>query len=220
MIGVARELEFCIWDWKGGEFGEGRVRVFVTLFVQFRLCSEFRQMSLKKSIFNALAEKHQDEIYEYARYMLRDAQEAEDISQEVLLRLWDRVGTFKALSARSWIKRVTRNLCIDVIRKREATTNKELSMEAVDVENFSNASWESPERETEASELSASIREAIALLPEHLRSIFVLYELQGHNHRQIGQILNIPANTSKVYLMRARLDLRVLLKNHRPQHER
>ncbi len=174
-------------------------------------------MSLKHSLFHALAIKHQDEIYEYARYLLRNASDAEDVAQEVLLRAWSKMGTFNILSARSWIKRTTHNACIDLIRKREATTNKEYPLESIEQKP---ESADGPEKQAETQELQAYLHEVIEQLPDNLRNVFVLHELQGHNHRQISKILQIPVNTSKTHLMRARQQLRSQLKAFEPAHEK
>jgi RNA polymerase sigma-70 factor (ECF subfamily) len=74
-----------------------------------------------------------------------------------------------------------------------------------------------PEIITEQSINTEKIKEAIQKLPENLKSIFVLYEIEGFKYREISQILDIPLNSVKVYLLRARKKLQEELKDYAVQ---
>jgi RNA polymerase sigma-70 factor (ECF subfamily) len=143
--------------------------------------------------------------------MLKDRMEADDVAQEVLIRLWNNMDSINLLAAKPWLMRTTHNLCIDYIRKRKPVyqIDEEFS-EAVEAnENESN-----PLIMTQIKMAANKIKELIKELPEHLRSVFVLYELEGLKYKEISKTLDLPINTVKVQLLRARRRLQEKLKNY------
>ena len=150
-------------------------------------------------------------IYGYALYMLKDRMEAEDVAQEVLIRLWNNIDSINLLAVKSWLMRTTHNLCIDYIRKRKPVyqIDEEFSEEVEANENESN-----PLIMTQIKMAANKIKELIKELPEHLRSVFVLYELEGLKYKEISKTLDLPINTVKVQLLRARRQLQEKLKNY------
>jgi RNA polymerase sigma-70 factor (ECF subfamily) len=68
-------------------------------------------MNLK---FNTLVNLYQDQVYNLASYLVRDRFEAEDITQEVYIRLWENMQDVEFVRAKLWLMKVTRNLCLDV----------------------------------------------------------------------------------------------------------
>src|SRR3954471_16876004 len=68
--------------------------------------------------FQLLCQRHSDEIYRYARGLLGNQADAEDATQEVLLRLWKHLPKINLFGTRAWLFRVTRNYCLDLIRGR------------------------------------------------------------------------------------------------------
>jgi RNA polymerase sigma-70 factor, ECF subfamily len=67
--------------------------------------------------YKTLVNRYKNKIFSYALYMVKNRMDAEDISQEVLIRLWKNMGKFKLPAAGSWIMRTTHNLCIDYLRR-------------------------------------------------------------------------------------------------------
>ncbi len=165
----------------------------------------------KEKKYSMLVKQHKNMIYGYALYMLKDRMEADDVAQEVLIRLWNNMDSINLLAAKSWLMRTTHNLCIDYIRKRKPVyqIDEEFS-EAVEAnENESN-----PLIMTQIKMAANKIKELIKELPEHLRSVFVLYELEGLKYKEISKTLDLPINTVKVQLLRARRQLQEKLKNY------
>jgi RNA polymerase sigma-70 factor (ECF subfamily) len=121
------------------------------------------------------------------------------------------MDSINLLAAKPWLMRTTHNLCIDYIRKRKPVyqIDEEFS-EAVEAnENESN-----PLIMTQIKMAANKIKELIKELPEHLRSVFVLYELEGLKYKEISKTLDLPINTVKVQLLRARRRLQEKLKNY------
>ena len=157
--------------------------------------------------YNFLVQQYKNRIYNYSLYLLKNRMDADDITQEVLIRIWKNIGNFKILSAKSWIMKTTHNLCIDFIRKNKNEFEKNpLSIE--DVSNFLESKNEqNPTIILENKLTDERIKKAIKKLKENQKSVFVLYELQQMKYKEISNILNIPINSVKVYLMRARKNL-------------
>jgi len=157
--------------------------------------------------YNFLVQQYKNRIYNYSLYLLKNRMDADDITQEVLIRIWKNIGNFKTLSAKSWIMKTTHNLCIDFIRKNKNEFEKNpLSIE--DVSNFLESKNEqNPTIILENKLTDERIKKAIKKLKENQKSVFVLYELQQMKYKEISNILNIPINSVKVYLMRARKNL-------------
>jgi len=161
--------------------------------------------------YNFLVQQYKHRIYSYSMYLLKNRMDADDITQEVLIRIWKNIGRFNILAAKTWIMKTTHNLCIDYLRKRSVDLAKNpYSVE--DISDFiENKEEQNPMVKVESKLTDDKIKEAIKLLPENQRSIFVLYEIQGMKYKEISKILEIPINTVKVYLMRARKQLQIKL---------
>ncbi len=144
--------------------------------------------------------------------------DADDVTQEVFIRIWQNIGSFNILAAKTWILKTTHNLCIDFLRKRSSAMLKEFSIDE-GFENFvsTEKSEHNPYLITHVRMMSSKIKDAIKELPENLRSVFVLYEIQGYKYKEISSALNIPINSVKVYLLRARKKLQEAMKNYEVQ---
>jgi RNA polymerase sigma-70 factor (ECF subfamily) len=143
--------------------------------------------------------------------MLRNRMDADDVTQEVLIRLWKNLDNFNLNAAGSYIMRMTHNLCIDYLRRRNISVNREI--DNVFEETYQNADdVNNPENIIGQENLNRKLKEAIENLPENLKSIFIMYQMQGMKYKEISMALDIPINSVKVYLMRARIKLQKELK--------
>ncbi len=153
--------------------------------------------------FKVLCERHSDEIYRYARSLLANPTDAEDATQEVLLRLWNHLPTIRPFSCRAWLLRTTRHYCLDQVRRRSnpaapMPTDDEVLAERPDEFAIN------PSLAADSSLRLEQARNSLLKLPENLRSVFVLYEVNGLRYGEIAETLGIPINSVKVYLSRAR----------------
>ena len=168
---------------------------------------------LQSSKFDYLIEQNKNKIFNYSLYMLHNQMDAEDITQEVMIRIWQNINKFNFLAARTWIMRTTHNLCIDYLRRNKNQYQKEISIDdnlSEKIEDKRNAVM--PDEALIQSLLDKNIKRAIDNLQERLKSPFVLYELQGFKYKEISKILDVPLNTVKVNLLRARKQLQKDLK--------
>ena len=169
--------------------------------------------------FEKLVRLHQDRIYTFARYYLNNEEDAQDVTQEILMRLWHHGMEIPENEVSAWLNRVTRNACFDVLRRRKSYRN---NIET-DSDKLANLDQESdnllPDAATEAEEIQAYLQKALDKMKEPLRSIVIMREMQDQSYEQIAEQLNLPLNTVKVYLHRARTQLREALKPLRHESE-
>jgi RNA polymerase sigma-70 factor, ECF subfamily len=168
---------------------------------------------LESSKFDYLIEQHKDKILNYSLYMVRNQMDAEDITQEVMIRIWQNINKFNFLAARAWIMRTTHNLCIDYLRRNKKQYQKEISIDdnlSERIEDKRNAVM--PDEILDKSLLDKNIKRAVENLQERLKSPFVLYELQGFKYKEISKILDIPLSSVKINILRARKQLQKDLK--------
>lgn len=165
--------------------------------------------------YKVLVNRYKNKIFSYAFYMVKNRMDAEDISQEVLIRIWKNFGKFKISAAGSWIMRTTHNLCIDYLRKEQLYKKRSVFInddfeDNIEDENKMNR----PEVSTLQKITNDKVKSAISKLPENLKSVFVLYEIEGLKYKEISEILDMPINSVKVYIMRARKKLQEELKDY------
>lgn len=157
--------------------------------------------------FEAVVDRCQRNVYSYAMHLLRDAGAAEDLTQEVFLRLWRHWSRIDVSRVEAWLTRVTRNLCYDRWRLQRTASRYvvEPAEDAVDAARDRRAG---PQELAEASDFRRSLEAALATLNEPSRSVLVLREVLGFKYTEIAEALELPLNTVRVYLHRGRKRLR------------
>lgn len=159
-----------------------------------------------------LAERYRDRVYTFALYNLQRPEEAEDVTQDVLIKLWKHHEGVDPERLGAWVMRVARNACIDVVRKRQ--TYGAVFAREVEVEVAANFTAVEPdaEKSVERLEFRKELEDALAELEDPFRSIVIMREIQDMKYNEIADALEIPLNTVKVYLHRGRRMLRDALK--------
>jgi len=165
--------------------------------------------------FKILCQRHSDSIYRYARSLLANEADAEDATQEVLLRLWNHLPSLNLFHIRAWLLRTTRCYCLDQLRRRRSRATP-VPMEEEFLAYLPDELAVSPSQAADSSLRLQQARAALFELPENLRSVFVLHEVNGLRYREIAETLGIPINTVKVYLSRAREKLTHLITHKEP----
>lgn len=165
-----------------------------------------------KKPFRKLAEGYQDWIYTYAYYSLQSREEAEDVTQEVLVKLWQHVEEIDPGKLTTWVMRVSRNAVIDAARRRQ--TKSAVFADGVEIEAVADvtaSSGSDAEQAFRSRELRDALETALAAVDEPYRSIIVMREIQGMSYAEIADALEMPLGTIKVYLHRGRKMLREAL---------
>lgn len=158
--------------------------------------------------FKKLCGQHQHRVYTFAYYYLGNREDAEDVTQEVLIRLWESGQQVEGERLPAWITRVTRNACLDALRKRKSFRTLGSAEDNEEMLARVSSADPDPEELAEVADLRQHLDQALALLPELQRSIIILREIQGMDYEEISAALALPLNTMKVYLYRGRQRLR------------
>jgi RNA polymerase sigma-70 factor (ECF subfamily) len=164
--------------------------------------------------FEVLVEKYKRKTFRLAYGVLRDQEEALDVSQEAFVKAYRSLPKFKGDSAfYTWLFRITMNLALDRRRQRIARA-KSLGGEAVSPEEWERTAVSSdtpPDEEAVSADRRARIGQALESLPEHHRAIIILSDIQGLSYREIAEVLAIPMGTVMSRLHNARKRLRDVL---------
>lgn len=164
--------------------------------------------------FEALVEEYRDRVYSLACYLLGDREEAADVTQEVLLRLWRNLDALDTEGGHvtAWLLRVTRNHCFDLMRKRRSQRSALGHPDEPEAAERAPAAGPDPERLASSSDLGRQLRRAVQELAEPYRSVLILREVQEMKYREISDTLEMPINTVKVNIHRGRRMLRERMK--------
>ncbi|NWL86909.1 MULTISPECIES: RNA polymerase sigma factor [unclassified Paenibacillus] len=147
-------------------------------------------------------------VYRTAYYILNNEQDALDAAQEALIRIYTKIDSYEEKAQfKTWVQRIVTNICIDKFRRNKPTVS-------IEEHELVFQGKESVEREVMSGYIAEDIREAIDQLPEHHRSVVVLRYLQDFSYNEIADCLNLPLNTVKSYLFRARQQLQHLLQDY------
>jgi RNA polymerase sigma factor (sigma-70 family) len=168
---------------------------------------------MDKNTYIQILRTHRDRIFSYALYCLRDQDDAEDLTQEVFLRLWRRGDDLPLDRAEPWLIRVTHNLIIDQTR-RQKTRRKALGTpDARDLETIPEPEdrWDHPTARLDRQGDRQEILDAMATLQEETCSVMLMHYFQGLRLQDIAEILGKKTSTIKVQVHRARKALRLVL---------
>jgi len=151
------------------------------------------------SAFERLYRTHVARVHTLVRRML-DTDEADDITQDVFIRAWQKLSTFRGESAfGTWLHR----LAVNVILARRKSVGIERGRFIAE-----EAPLEAMSGRPVTPELSMDFEEALQRLPEGARQVFVLHDVEGYRHDEIARMLGVVPGTSKSQLHHARMALR------------
>ena len=163
--------------------------------------------------FNQLVLCYQDIAYNQAFWIMKDSNNAEDITQEVFIKAYQRISTFRGGSFRSWLLRIVMNTCFDEIRRRKHVTQMSAvhrdddGEEHVFIEQLVDP--EMPiEEQIERTELRSSLQRHLEDLPDKYREMIQLVDVLELDYHEAAQVLGVPIGTVKSRVARGRLLLR------------
>ena len=150
-----------------------------------------------------------NKLFRFAKRMLEHTEEAEDVVQEVFIRLWDRreiLGEYRSVEALAMV--TTRNMCLDRIKKKRYPVEN--------IEDHRGFLENLPmETKTDYSEEMFRLKRAMEELPEQQKTIVHLRDVEGYEFEDIAAILDMNENAVRVNLSRARKKLREALTDRR-----
>jgi RNA polymerase sigma-70 factor (ECF subfamily) len=148
------------------------------------------------------------EAYNLARWLMRNDQDAQDVVQEAYLRAFRFFEGYHGDSARAWLLKIVRNVCLNHFARRAAEGNVvPIDCDSLEVEDMG------PLPSTTLTQKGTidAVRAAIEALPEDFRAVIVLREIDGLSYREIAEVTDLPIGTVMSRLARARQHLATLL---------
>lgn len=150
----------------------------------------------------------ENSVYRSAFYILGSEQDALDAAQEALIRIYRKIDTYQEKAKfTTWVQRIVSNICMDKFRANKETIS-------IDEHEIVIPDRNNVEEEILVNSLSNDIKKAIQLLPKQYRLVVVLRYLEDFSYQEIADTLELPLNTVKSYLFRARQQLQELLHDY------
>ena len=158
--------------------------------------------------FEKIYRRYHQRVYSHCLRMVRNSGEAEDLTQEVFVQLFRKIHTFRGDSSfTTWLHRLTVNQVLMYFRKPVVKSEKTTEDGTTPIRIVRGT--ENPSRMVLIDRIA--LDQAIAQLPPGYRVVFILHDIEGYEHEQIGKILGCAVGTSKSQLHKARLRLRQFL---------
>ena len=159
--------------------------------------------------YERLYKQHSARIYSLTTRMAGSADEGEDLLQEIFLQAHRKLGGFKGdASVGTWLYRLALNHCLDFVRSRRARNTRV-------TDSLDNEGSFEPVAPRDTPIARIDLERAIASLPEGCREAFVLHDVEGLDHDEVGAMLGIAEGTSKSQVFKARMKLRTILRSTR-----
>lgn len=170
--------------------------------------------------FEKLIEVYQKKIFNLAYRMTGNFDDAGDMAQEALVRIFKSIANFKEQSSFStWVYRITTNVCLDELRKKKNkkvySLDEEIHAEDGEIQRQIMSNDPLPDEIAEKEELKRIVNSAINSLPEEQKIVITLRDLQGLSYDEISEVLDCPVGTVKSRINRARQALKNVLMNKR-----
>ena len=173
-----------------------------------------RAQANDRAAFNEIVLRYKSKVYNYIFRQVHNVSEAEDLTQETFIRAYTSIRSFQSrASLNTWLFRIATNLCIDHSRRVKTHIQAaSLSQENDDTDretqrDIPDNSYD-PQRLLMNAELGRKLDLALRELPEKLRTVVLLYDLEGMAYEEISSIIGCPLGTVKSRLFNARAALR------------
>jgi RNA polymerase sigma-70 factor (ECF subfamily) len=163
------------------------------------------------SAITALYDRHARTLYSLVHHILRDSAEAEDVLQEVFLRVWEKVATYDPVlgSPMAWLVRIARNRAVDRVRSRRSRPVTQSADETLDGRLFDAAAPAlDPERATSDSEQQRAIAGALSRLAPEQRVLIEHAFFMGYTQSELATRFALPLGTVKTRIRTGMLAMR------------
>jgi RNA polymerase sigma-70 factor (ECF subfamily) len=166
---------------------------------EYRIAQEIANGN--RELFTDIYDRNVSVLYNLAKRLTKTSAEAEDIVQDTFIRAYQKINLFAGRSTlSSWLYRICVNVGLEYLRKKKGT-----------FEDINDLNCGSVEPDQKKLILRQKLNKAIKHLPNGCRIVFVLHDIEGFNHREIAERLNLAEGTSKSQLFKARAMLRKIL---------
>jgi RNA polymerase sigma-70 factor, ECF subfamily len=165
------------------------------------------------SAWELLVRQHTRRVYNLCYRFTGNSTEAEDLSQEVFLRIYRTLPSYRPADGAfpTWLTSVTRNLLVDHYRRTRRDRITDSIDDAMPQLEEKHSSVRAPDRQAQAAELSVQLQKALAKLSPELREAVILRDLQSLEYNEIQHVLQVPEGTVKSRINRGRIELAKVL---------
>ena len=171
--------------------------------------------------FNEIVSRYKNRVHNYVCRMVGPGADAEDLTQETFVRAYMSIRSFQSrASLNTWLYRIATNICIDFTRKTSRVKAMTTSLLREDSEDEGEIEREFPDQRFDPQsyslnkELGAQLQSALQSLPEKLRTVVLLHDIEGLAYEEIAEIADCPLGTVKSRLFNARASLRERLTSY------
>ena len=164
--------------------------------------------------FIILMQQNQGRLYSLAFQLLGDREEAKDATQEAFVKAWKKFDALRWETSRTWLMRITVNLCLDWLRRRKFRADLPEQGDGAQ-HGFEHQLLDpnpGPLEECLSEETQTTVRAAIAELPAPHRAVVILRDLEGLSYQEIADVLNVKITKVKSNLFRGRRKLKEILR--------
>jgi RNA polymerase sigma-70 factor, ECF subfamily len=155
--------------------------------------------------FDRLVDRYSQKVFHLAFSMLRNETQAEDMTQEILLRVWKGLSGFHGEAALStWIYAISRNTCLTELKKRAA--HPTISLQEPGFEETAQ-SFTALQTTGPTGGIEMDVDHMLNQLQEKYRQVITLFYLEQKSYEDISQLLDVPLGTVKTFLYRAKKEL-------------
>jgi RNA polymerase sigma-70 factor, ECF subfamily len=180
---------------------------------------------MKRTSFQNLLNSHKDRVFGHALYFLRNREDAEDVTQEVFVKLWNHWDSIDTEKAGAWLTAVTHRQCIDAHRRRARARRRGGTDVAGEWDSGSagigpgttDIPPSDPQLDFELNESQRTLLEAMAGLPAPTRSMMLMHYFEDMTCERIGEALGMTPNAVKVAIHRGRKNLGEILRIKYPE---
>ena len=183
------------------------------IFTDEELISRFQKGDERAYV--ELVNRYKDRLLNFVFQFLGDIEQAEDVVQDTMLRLYEKKHYYKEIAKFStWLYTIAKNLANTELRKRKQRKTTLLSQFSKDDKTYELPSNDpEPGQEIQTDIVNQIIKDAVDQLSEKFKIVIVLRDIQGLSYEDISEIINVPIGTVKSRINRARIQLQVELKH-------
>lgn len=173
--------------------------------------------------FNQIVLEYQSVVYNYAYWLVKHRETAEDLTQEAFIRAFQNLNQYRGGSLRAWLMRIVANAGVDELRRLKRQHTLSLTCLDQDGEAFESDEWlrdpgASVEEKAEQKEFRARLQQYLDELPDEYRRALLLVDVFEMDYAEAAAAMTVPIGTVKSRLARARIRLRKRLVEASPMH--
>jgi RNA polymerase sigma factor (sigma-70 family) len=165
--------------------------------------------------WDQVVREHSARVYRLAYRLTGNVPDAEDLTQEVFVRVFRSLPTYTPGTFEGWLHRITTNLFLDMARRRQRIRFEGLPEEAA---GRLSGDEPTPAQAFDARHLDGDVQQAIAALAPEYRAAVVLCDIEGLSYEEVADTLGVKLGTVRSRIHRGRAQLRVALEHRRPRH--